>query len=504
LSGFVLRHLVISVIAALSFSNPVLTAYANHPQICVEELPKRILKIVEKPQYQRSRIGIFVQTRKPQNQVLFNLDGDRLFLTASNTKLFTTAIALQLLGQDYRFVTTLSSSSPPNAQGVLKDGLWISASGDPSFNTASLQALVKQLKDQGVKRIEQGIWTNTSRQGSDLSGSWEWQDLQEYYAASASPFTINGNSLDWTITATQVDQPVNFSWDGPSLAKEWSVENQATTSAPDTEYTLQVKRPYGQKKLIITGRMPANLSPELGSVAIPHPESNFVKLLQKELTSQNIEFTQPEANYNSEQSFSHNNHTLAKVQSEPLWKLLIATNKYSNNLYAEQLLRAMGDYHRMSKTANAQRTKNLYDDSANSGLDAERVFLQSHNIPEDMVILADGSGLSRRNLATPQAIVQLLQIFANNSLFRQSLPIAGVDGTLKRRFQNLDQGSLYAKTGTLTGAIALSGYANSLEYPEVVFSIIVNNVNSNQVSTQTVQADIDSIAVMLTNLKKCS
>ncbi|MDX2257087.1 MAG: D-alanyl-D-alanine carboxypeptidase/D-alanyl-D-alanine-endopeptidase [Pseudanabaenaceae cyanobacterium bins.39] len=498
-----MRHLVILTIAVLSFSNAALAAYANPQKICVKELPKEIAKIVESPRYQRSRIGIFVQTKQPKPQVLVNLDGDRLFITASNTKLFTTAIAMQLLGKDYRFVTTFNSSSLPNDQGVLQNGLWVSVSGDPSFSSDNLQSLVKQLKDKGIKRIEQGIWTTTSRQGAELSGSWEWQDLQEYYAASASPFTINGNALDWTISSTKVGEAVKFSWDNPRLARGWTVENQAITTASENEYTLQVTRPYGQRKLIITGYMPVSASPELGSVAIPHPESNFLKLLRDELAKQNIEFVENSATKSYRPSFPQDNYILASFESEPLWKLLIATNKYSNNLYAELLLRAMGDRHRMLKTLNAHRTKELNSDSLNSGLEAEKIFLQSHDIAEDMVFLADGSGLSRLNMATPQAIVQLLQIFAGDTFFRQSLPIGGVDGTLQRRFQNLNGsgGVLQAKTGTLTGAMALSGYASSPDYPEVIFSIIVNN---NHVPKQSVQKDIDDIASMFTKLRECS
>ena len=174
MSDFALKNFIFTAISLLSvwvakpvdasLKNAVQTVAHNTAQhICVEQLPQEIAKIVQTPEYQRSRIGVFVQTNQPHPQVLADLDGDRLFMIASNTKLFTTAIALGTLGSDYRFTTKLRSISRPNAEGDLVDGLWIEATGDPSLSLVDLRNLVKQLKAQGVKRIHSGIWAKQRR-----------------------------------------------------------------------------------------------------------------------------------------------------------------------------------------------------------------------------------------------------------------------------------------------------------------------------------------------------
>ena len=126
--------------------------------------------------------------------------------------------------------------------------------------------------------------------------------------------------------------------------------------------------------------------------------------------------------------------------------------------------------------------------------------MQSINTPP-YTFLADGSGLSRRNLTTPRAIVQLLQSVASDQNFRKSLAVSNVDGTLTNRFKNTSaQGLIQAKTGTLTGEIALSGYANPQNHREVIFSIIINNSN---LPSRELQHYIDAIALLLTRLEPC-
>jgi len=462
---------------------------ANENRLCTSQLQEEVQKIALSPKLQASRIGVFVQTNESSPKVLANLDGDRYFIPSSNVKLFTTATALKILGADYRFATRLMSSNLPDSKGELTNGLWLVASGDPSFSSAtSLKSLVTQLKNKGIKQIDGGIWTLTARKGAEISGSWEWQDLQEYYAAIASPFTIDENALNWSIRPSQIGKPAIFEWENSALAQDWRVENQSITVSKGSNFDLQVTRPFGQKVLIVSKQVPENLEPELGGVAVPNPEANFLNLLRQELTSQGISISTVSANSKKLPPTKD----LAITLSPPLSELIATTNKSSNNLYAELLLRALGDrFHEI-----------MPDDSVSAGMLAINKYLQSVNIPVTSVSLVDGSGLSRQNLATPRAIVQLLQTAADDRDFRKSLAIAGVDGTLTNRFKNTSaQGRIQAKTGTLTGAIALSGYANPQNYgEEVVFSIIINNSN---LSTRDLQQNVDEIALLLTNLDRC-
>ncbi len=484
------------------------TTYAASQRICPAQLQQEVKKITQFPDLQASRIGVFVKTNAADDatsQVLVNLDGDRYFIPASNTKLFVTAAALKTLGAGYQFTTKLTSISPPNAQGELDDGLWVIASGDPSFSSdTGLKSLVQQLRDRGIRRINGGIWALTLRQGSGVASSWEWSDLQEYYAAIPSPFTINENALDWSINPTQVGEKATFIWKNPELAKDWQVVNQTTTAAADAEFTLQVNRPYGERKIIITGQIPQNASTEKGAVAIPNPKENFLYLLRQELTAQGIAVVDSPTNvsnaheiYRDKQLSMAAHHQSQETQdlaislSPPLSKIILTTNKGSNNLYAELLLRAIGEM-----------PPHTQKDSLNDGIENINRYLQSINISTSNIALADGSGLSRHNLTTPRTIVRLLQTFANDPNFRQSLPVAGVDGTLLRRFRDTPaQGLIQAKTGSLTGSLALSGYAKPPKHREVIFSIIINNGN---IPAKNLQQYVDAIALLLTRLEDCS
>ena len=481
--------IVVSLIASL----PV---YAISENVCPAQLQTELEKVSQSPKLKSARIGVFVQTNAPNPIVLANFDGDRYFLPASNTKLFTTATALKVLGANYQFTTHLMSNNLPDNKGELEDGLWLIGAGDPSFNSDDhLKSLVTQLKAKGVKRIKGGIWTITSHRGTEVVDSWEWADLQHYYGAIASPFTINENALDWQVSPNIIGQPPIFTWEKPLLAQDWHIQNEAITGSADSAYTLKVIRPYGQKRLIITGQIPEKDKPELGGVAIPNPEANFLALLRQELIAQGIEIPPNSSDIYANPKKLSPTQDLAIALSPPLSQLIITTNKDSKNLYAELLLRALGD--RLHESSHESSS----DDSLDAGLLAVSRYLESVHIGANQVALVDGSGLSRQNLTTPRAIVQLLQAVSNDQNFRKSLPISNIDGTLKGRFKNQpNKVFLQAKTGSFSGTMALSGYAKPSNYREVIFSLIINNSN---LSHRQLQQCIDELALVITRLKSC-
>ena len=184
---------------------------------------------------------------------------------------------------------------------------------------------------------------------------------------------------------------------------------------------------------------------------------------------------------------------LAAVESPPLRELITETNQQSNNLYAEALLRSLG-----------VTDKETNESTATAGREQIRTILTELGVEPESYVLADGSGLSRHNLVSPTAIVQLLQAIAQTPMaqsYRNSLAVAGVEGTLQQRFENTPaQSRVYAKTGTMTGVSGLSGYVYVPDYQPLVFSIMVNQ--SNQ-SVDTIRQAIDEIVVLLTRLRSC-
>ena len=491
-------------------------------RICPAQLQQEISKIAQSPKLQAARVGVFVQTNEPKPQVLVNLDGDRYFVPASNVKLFTTATALKNLGANYRFQTQLLVEQPnalennsdkieAKTKGAINNGLWLFGAGDPSFNSATgLKSLVTQLKNQGVKRINGGIGAKAIRKGVGIVGSWEWSDLQEYYAAIVSPFTINENSLNWTIRPNKVGEPAIFEWETPALARDWQVVNNSITIADGADLhnlldkSLKLERPYGEKTLIISGQISEKEEPEDGGVAVPDPEANFLDLLRRELINQGIEISP----FATAPKKPENLIQIAKVDSPPISELVTTTNIDSNNLYSELLLRALGQKfyaNLLSKSLGINFYQFVALNDESGGLLAINEFLKSLNIDPDDLLLADGSGLSRHNLTKPRAIAQFLQAVDRDrdiaTYFRKSLPNANIDGTLKNRFKDTEtQGLIQAKTGTLTGVITLSGYARPKNYREVIFSIMINNSN---LSSRQTQQYVDEIALTLTSLEAC-
>lgn len=189
---------------------------------------------------------------------------------------------------------------------------------------------------------------------------------------------------------------------------------------------------------------------------------------------------------------------LAAVESPPVSALVFETNQESNNLYAEVLLRTL----QVSTQTFASTSPD--DDSADIGLKQMKASLTALGVNPESYVLVDGSGLSRHNLLSPDAIAQTLQLMTQTphaQVYRASLPIAGVSGSLKNRFRNTAaQGRVYAKTGGMTGVSALSGYLDVPGYQPLVFSIIVNQ--SDQ-SFATLRQAIDEIVLLLTRLHSC-
>jgi len=186
-------------------------------------------------------------------------------------------------------------------------------------------------------------------------------------------------------------------------------------------------------------------------------------------------------------AFQNQPLVLANYQSKPLIEDVRIINKVSQNLHAEILLRLLG---REKGTAG----------TVEGGLEVLRGFLNQAGITGDQYAFYDGSGLSRQNLVTPQAVIQLLR-YADSQpwgpSFRDTLPLSGTDGSLSNRFKEVDiQGRVHAKTGSLGGVKTLSGYATTNHGDRVAFSILSNNFN---LPDKRINETIDNIVAEILN-----
>ncbi len=272
--------------------------------------------------------------------------------------------------------------------------------------------------------------------------------------------------------------------------KQWQVINQSITVGKNEPSFLNVSRDLQASTLQIQGQLPADSQSQFVTLPVVAPAQYFWRRFRSVLAAEKITVQQTSI----ATSGGKNEVELAAVNSPFLSEMVIMTNQNSDNFLAEALLRTLGI---KKPTPNNQNT-------AAAGLEVLKTTLTSLGVEPGSYIVVDGSGLSRKNLITPQALVQTLRAMAKSpqaEVFRASLPVAGRSGSLKNRFHNTPAvGIVQAKTGTLGGVFALSGYVNPPHYDSVVFSIMVNQTEQ---PASVVRQAIDEIVVVLAQLQRC-
>jgi serine-type D-Ala-D-Ala carboxypeptidase/endopeptidase (penicillin-binding protein 4) len=465
---------------AAKAQTPVAPTTTTTKSICSTQLGTAIDAVINRPLFSRGRWGILVQPLST-GETLYSRDAQKYFTPASNLKLLTTAAALQELGANFRIRTSIYD----NGNGVLR----VVGRGDPSLSDTQLQKLAQQLKQKGITQIQRLIADDSYIQGDIVNPTWEWEDVQSDYGAPVNSFILNQNIFSLKLVPQAVGKSLQVVWTDAGEAKQWRIINQSVTVAQNQPSYINITRELSGTELRIQGQLATNSEPSLIDLPVVDPNYYFLRRFRAALATEKITLGQILV-VNS----GVNQGEIAFVESPPLSELLMETLQNSNNLYAEALLRALA--------VKKLRVKN--QTSADVGLEVVKASLTKLGVEPANYILVDGSGLSRRNLVTPEAFVQILRAIARTStayIYRTSLPVAGKSGTLKGRFQNTSaEGIVQAKTGTLTGVVSLSGYVNAPKYEPLVFSIIVNQ--SGQSATVVRQA-IDEVVVLLTQLQRC-
>lgn len=456
--------------------------------LCPAQLGTAIQLVTNRPQFNRFRWGILIETLS-SGRTLYSRDAQKYFIPASNVKLLTTAAVLHQLGSQHRIRTSVYGTD---------DVLRIVGRGDPSLTDTQLRELAQQLSRRGIRQVKL-IAVDNYFQGYTVNPSWEWEDVQADYGAPVNSLILNQNTVALTLLPQQVGQKVRVIWADPSEATRWRIENESVITKPGEPLSINVSRNLQGAVLKIAGKMSIDTEPESVSLAVLDPHGHFLRHFQRSLVAEGIKATADQSSVTGMSDIIRYLRLsaapeLAAVESPPLSELLVETNQNSNNLYAEALLRTLG--------ANSNTSESTA--TAEVGLSVVKETLTKLGVNPDGYVLADGSGLSRHNLVSPEAIAQTLKVMAKSPLapvYRASLPVAGLSGTLQNRFQGTAvQGILQGKTGTMSGVVALSGYLDPSNYEPLVFSIIVNQ--SDQ-SAATIRQAIDEIVLLLAKLRSC-
>jgi serine-type D-Ala-D-Ala carboxypeptidase/endopeptidase (penicillin-binding protein 4) len=473
----------------------------------IGELQRRIQDVLRRPQLAQATVGMKV-TSADTGKVLFEENSNKLLRPASGMKLYTVATALDRLSPDYRFITSVYARSKPDAAGVVHGDLTVFGRGDPSLSFRfngndyfkGLNDLAARIVSAGVKRVEGDlIGDETYFVGPPYGSGWEWEDLQWWYGAEVSALTVNDNYLELAVTAgPQAGAPavVTIRPAAPLL----TINNRVTTSVKGTRRDLTVYRPLNSDVVELSGTIAAG-DTYSGRIAMSRPALLLTYLLRSSLAQQGVTVTgktrivsPPSASAAPlAEPAAAGLVEVATFQSPPLSLIAAHTLKPSQNLYTEMLLRTLGKVAGpMTTSAATTRT------SEAAGLEVVKTFLGDAGVNPSSLVLSDGSGLSRNDMITTEATVQLLTHMRRHRYamaFREALPVAGIDGTLRNRFRGtVAENNLRAKTGTLSSAASLSGFVTTTAGEELIFSIIVNNYPED---TNPVAACIDPIALLL-------
>lgn len=464
-----------------------------------QALAERVQAILSASTARRAFWGIQVLDLE-RREVLAEVRPDGYFVPASNTKLFTTALALVRLGPDYRFRTRVLAEQRPDPEGRVRGDLVLAGGGDPTLSNrtypyvkgpptgdplAGIEELAAELYAAGLRRLEGDVvGDDTAYPWEPYPDGWALDDAVWEYGAPVSALSVADNVIRLRLKAGAEATPVSLTL-SPQLPY-YFVDCRLKVERGGGR--IWVERLPGSWHLRLWGAMAPGESREL-AVAMHDPALYAARALLDALRRRGVAVRG--------QALARHRYTnqawpmgqpggveLARRESPPLIEVLRVIDKVSQNLHAEIVLREVGRVLRG-------------EGSREAGLIEMAAFLDEVGVPRGEYRFLDGSGLSRLNLVTPAAIVRLLD-YMYRSPYREAflslLPIGGEDGTLGSRFSGAASARrIRAKTGTLSLSNALSGYAESSR-GTLAFAILANNALA---PAAEVRAAIDKIALLM-------
>lgn len=477
--------------APASSARPAGTASAAARPTAEPELPAWIARVATGP-LARAHWGIAVRELATGRWIARHA-ADRYFVPASNLKLVVAATALEQLGADYVWRTSVYGTAPIGPAGVLDGDLVLYGRGDPNLSgrfapsiTAIFDALADSLAARGLARVTGSLLADESLWDADyLRGDWAGYDLLWWYAAPVGALGFNDNAIDVHI------RPGDRVGDPPVVSAEpasafYSLENRAVTGAAGSTSTFDLTREPGTNRVIAYGSLPLDAEPGVEYFAVVDPAGWAATAFREALARRGIDVAGPVRTVSRPADSpvaAGDTVALAAHVGPPLARVVDAVLGRSQNWHAEQLLKTVA-----REVAG--------EGSWSAGLGIERGTLAALGVDTTAFRLKDASGLSSANLVTPEAVVALLGAMRDRAgwpAFRDALPVAAESGSLRRRFTGTPAaGRVRAKTGYIENVYALSGYLTTLSGRDYAFSVIVN-----QTAGESAVAAIDALVAGL-------
>jgi len=421
-------------------------------------------------------------------EIIYQKNNRYLLHPASNMKILTSAAGLVFLGPDYNFETTFYYKGDID-DGVLDGDLYVVGGFDPAFSIQDLDYFIDAIDSLGIKKIKGNIFADVSRMDTMYWGEgWMWDDDPSTDSPYLSSLNINYNSVEVFLLGTEPGRKAQIILN--PYSKYFNVYNEAVTVSPDEDNSYSITRDWMNKKNTVVakgkvkkGRMITG-DEEPQSLNVFRPDLYFLTLFKETLQRKGIKVEGKLDNF-----WLPYDAIYLRTISRPFAEIIIPLDKKSINLIAEMVLYALAEKY-YGKPATAK-----------NGIKVINNFISLIGMSPEKYNLVDGSGLSHYNLVSAELILEVLKYmyYSEPGLYKvlvESFPIAGVDGTLAKRMNGTSaENNVKAKTGTITGVSALSGYITSQSGRLIAFSILIENFARGTSTARNFQDEICKILV---------
>ncbi|MGR8009106.1 D-alanyl-D-alanine carboxypeptidase/D-alanyl-D-alanine endopeptidase [Streptomyces hypolithicus] len=436
-------------------------------------LKSAIDRILTDPRLDGGAASVVVADAATGKTLYQRAGADRL-MPASNTKLPTSVAAMALLGPDYRYRTDALSTGSRKGS-VLRGDLYLRGTGDPTTLAEDYERLAATVAQSGVKKVTGRLIADDTRFDTQRLGrSWAADDESAYYSAQISALTLAPDT-DYDSGSVVVEvSPGAAPGKAPRATLTPRTDyvdidvSSATTVAAGQPDTLAVEREHGSNSIKVTGSIPVGAAATKEWISVWEPTGYAAAVFADALAAHGVRVTGPTR---LGVPTPKNAKPLATHSSMPLKELMRPFMKLSNNMHAEALTKTIG-----YETAGRG--------TWTAGLAAIATHLTERGVDAATLRQVDGSGLSRMNNIPAGQLVKLLLSVRGEPWYAAwyaSLPVAcapdrPTGGTLRSRMCDTPAAlNARAKTGSLTGASALSGYVTDAGGRELVYGIVLNN-----------------------------
>lgn len=462
------------------------------------KLMSKIDALVNEESFDHAHWGVMIKSMD-SDEVWYAHNAQCVFMPASNNKIASTAAALKVLGEDFRFETHVLTKGFVN-DGVLYGDLVVWSNGDPTLyeryqdgKTAVFDAWADTLKAQGIHRISGNIiGDDNAFDDTHLGEGWAWDYLSIWYAAQFGALQFNENYVDVKIVPpSTLDGKVVLI---PNIESSYFSLKDDFTIVEKGYNRIYLDRDLNSNDIVLGGQLVAGTDTTERTPTIDNPTKFYVHVLKETFERNGIQVQGSAVDCDDLDNWIHapldeGYKELANYYSVPFSEIIQRLMKRSQNMYAEIMPRILS-WHEIGLG------------SIEGGREIMDSVYTEFGIEPGSWRYSDGSGLTRYNYISPEILIKILEGMYKSDqrdVWLESFPIAGVDGTLKQRMRGTAaERKVFAKTGTIANTRGLSGYTTSASGENIVFSFLVNGHLLSSTDTDRIT---DSILELICSYK---